>query len=206
MIVIDIFLIMFLFFLFGVSHSFLASLNFKKRLAENIGNKIAFYRLFYNVSSLLFFFIAYQIAPKPDVVVYDLQYPYDIITFAIQILSLAGLVWAAKPIDMMQFIGLSQIQKYFKGDYIADELDEKMVLKIEGAYKYMRHPIYFFSILFLVFRPTMNLFYLTMLVCLITYFYIGSICEEKKMVEIFGDEYKNYQKNVPSIIPIKFIK
>lgn len=204
MIFLDVFIIVFLFTLFAVSHTFLASRKIKRRLAERLGPKIAFYRLFYTVSSIIIFAAVYFIAPKPDVIVYDLQYPYDIITFALQVLSLVGLLWAAKPINMKEFIGTAQIERYLKGNYNSGDLDEKQELKIIGAFKYMRHPIYLFSILFLGLRPTMNLFYFVMFICLAIYFYIGSIYEEKKLVEMFGDEYVNYQNNVPRFIPIKF--
>lgn len=201
MIALEISAIVFLFFLFAASHTFFASRKIKIRLSQNIGSKIAFYRLFYNLSSLLFFFVFYELSPKPDVIVYDLHYPYDIVTFALQVLSLFGLLWAVRPISIKDFIGISQIEKYFKGDYDSSELDEKLTLKIEGAFKFVRHPIYFFSILFLMFRPSMDLFYLTTLICVIIYFYIGSIYEEKKLVEVFGNDYLNYQQNVPRLIP-----
>ena len=204
MIFLDVFIIIFLFILFAVSHTFLASRKIKSRLAEKLGAKIAFYRLFYTLSSTLIFAAVYFIAPKPDVIVYDLQYPYDIITFALQVLSLVGLLWAAKPINMKEFVGISQIERYLNGNYNVDDLDEKQELKITGAFKYVRHPIYLFSILFLGLRPTMNLFYFVMFICLVIYFYIGSIYEEKKLVEMFGDEYIKYQNNVPRLIPIKF--
>jgi protein-S-isoprenylcysteine O-methyltransferase Ste14 len=48
------------------------------------------------------------------------------------------------------------------------------------------------------------LFYLTMFIAFTAYFYIGSYYEEKKMVRLFGDDYRNYQLNVPRIFPIKF--
>lgn len=201
MIVLQTAVIVVLFFLFAYSHTWLASNKIKKNIAEKLGGKIAFYRLFYNFSSLLFFSVFYFLSPKPDVVVYDLHYPFDIITFALQVLSLAGLFWAAKPIDMMEFLGVRQIKRYLNGSYNADDLDEKQILKIEGAFKFVRHPIYFFSILFLGLRPTMSLFYLVMFICIVIYFYAGSIYEEKKLVEKFGDEYREYQKNVPRIIP-----
>jgi protein-S-isoprenylcysteine O-methyltransferase Ste14 len=204
MIVIDVIVIIFLFTVFAVSHTFLASRKIKSRLAENLGDKIAFYRLFYNITSLLFFAAAYFIAPKPDVIVYDLQYPFDIITFALQVLSLVGLVWAAKPIDMKEFVGVSQIERFLKGGYNVDDLDEKQELKIIGAFKFVRHPIYLFSILFLGLRPTMDLFYLIMFICLVVYFYIGSVYEERKLVEMFGQDYIEYQNSVPRLIPIKF--
>ncbi|MFA7229193.1 MAG: isoprenylcysteine carboxylmethyltransferase family protein, partial [Melioribacteraceae bacterium] len=93
---------------------------------------------------------------------------------------------------------------YLKGTYNTGDLDEKLVLKIEGAFKFVRHPIYFFSILFLGLRPAMNLFYLVMFICIVLYFYVGSFYEERKLVKFFGDEYREYQKKVPRIFPVKF--
>ena len=203
MIVLDIFLIVLLFFLFAVPHTYFASIKFKSKLVEKIGDKIAFYRLFYNVSSLILFFVFYELAPKPDAVVYDLHYPFDIVTFALQVLSIIGLIWAVKPVNLNVFTGIDQIKKYLRGEYNSKDLDEKLTLKIEGGFKIVRHPIYLFSILFLAFRPTMSLFYLVMFVCITVYFYVGSIYEERKLVEIFGDEYREYQKKVPRIFPLK---
>lgn len=204
MIFVDVIIIILLFTIFAFSHTWLASLKIKRILVEKLGIKIAFYRLFYNISSVVFFLAFYALAPKPDIIVYDLRFPYDIITFALQVLSLVGLWWATRPINLKEFAGTAQIGRYMRGEYKADELDEKQNLKIEGAFKLVRHPIYLFSILFLGFRPTMNLFYLIMFICVIIYFYIGSIYEEKKLVELFGDEYKKYQTIVPRMIPIKF--
>lgn len=206
MIVVDVVIIISIFSLFAISHSLLASNKIKKALAEKLGEKIALYRVFYNLSSVIIFTAAYTIAPKPDVVIYDLQYPFDIITFAFQIIALVGFIWAAKPVNLMEFIGISQIERYLRGSYNIDDLDEKQTLKIEGAFKFVRHPLYFFSILFLALRPTMSLFYLVMFICLTVYFYVGSIYEERKLVKRFGDEYREYQKNVPRIIPIKLRK
>jgi len=70
----------------------------------------------------------------------------------------------------------------------------------------MRHPIYFFSMMFLLFRPVMDLFYLTCLICIIIYFCIGSYYEEKRLVEKFGEDYIKYRKAVPRFFPLKFFK
>lgn len=204
MIFVEVISIILLFTLFAYSHTWLASLKIKQALAEKLGNKIAFYRLFYNISSVIFFMAFYAVSPKPDIIVYDLRFPFDIITFVLQIFSLVGLVWASRGIDWKEFVGIAQINRYMNGGYNVSDLDEKQILKIEGAFKFVRHPIYLFSILFLGFRPTMTVFYLTMYLCVIAYFYIGSIYEERKLIEMFGDEYKEYQKKVPRILPVKF--
>jgi len=201
---VDIFIIILLFTLFAFSHTLLASNKTKKAIAEKLGEKIAFYRVFYNLSSLLLFIVFYVLAPKPNVIVYDLQFPFDIITFALQVLSLIGLVWATRPVNLNEFIGVSQIKRYLRGEYKVEDLDEKLTLKIEGAYKFVRHPIYLFSILFLGLRPTMSLFYLIMFLCIVVYFYVGSIFEERKLIEAFGNDYLEYQLRVPRIFPLNF--
>ena len=204
MIVVDTFIIILLFTLFAFSHTLLASNKTKKAIVEKLGEKIAFYRVFYNLSSLLFFIVFYVVAPKPNVIVYDLRFPFDIITFALQVLSLIGLVWATRLVNLNEFIGTAQIKRYLHGEYNVGDLDEKQTFKIEGAFKIVRHPIYLFSILFLGLRPTMSLFYLVMFLCMVIYFYVGSIFEERKLVEVFGGEYREYQLRVPRIFPLSF--
>ena len=203
MLILDVFIITILFILFGYSHSLLASNQLKKKLAEQIGNKIAFYRLFYNVVSLITFYVAYELAPKPDVIIYDLIYPWDIVIFTVQFFALIGLIWAASAVNLWEFIGIAQIKRYYEGSYNSKELDERYTLKKTGAFKYSRHPIYFFTILFLGFRPTMSFFYLVFFICLMLYFIIGSIYEEKKLIELFGEEYVQYQKDTPRLVPLK---
>jgi len=202
----DVLIIILLFTFFAVSHTFLASNKIKRLIAARTGCRIAFYRIFYNITSIILFLFVYLLAPKPDVIVYDLHYPYDIITFAVQIISLLCFLWPLKVINGNEFLGISQIKRFIDNHYKIEDLDEIQDFTTTGSYKYMRHPIYFFSIVFLAFRPTMDLFYLTMLVCIIIYFYIGSIYEERKLVEKFGEQYIEYQRRVPRIIPVKFRK
>jgi len=195
--------IVFLFIVFGFSHSILASLWFKKILAGRLGNKIAFYRIFYNIFSIISLAIIYELSPRLDVIIYDLQSPFDLMILIPQFGSLIGAFVSFKYFSTKEFLGIDQIKRYLNNNYSAEELDERMSFRIEGPYRYCRHPIYFFSITFLLFRPVMDLFYITFLVCVILYFWIGSIYEEKKLIEVFGSDYSEYQKHVPAIIPYK---
>jgi len=111
----DIFSIIILFFLFAASHSFLAAFDIKKRITEKVGPKIAFYRLFYNLSSILIFIAVYFLSPKPNVIIYDLQFPYDIIIFIVQFLGVVGFFWAGSYINLKEFLGITQIKRFFEG-------------------------------------------------------------------------------------------
>ena len=191
------------FFVFGVSHSYLASLKVKNYLKLKFPQILPFYRLIYNLFSFLILYLFFIYLPRPDITIYDLIKPFDFIILAFQFLSLIGLVWTFRYFSFYEFLGISQIIRWYKGNYNSNDLDEKMTLKIEGPYRYIRHPVYFFSIMFLIFRPSMDLTYLTVVVAVIIYFYVGSFYEENKLIEIFGEEYKAYQKAVPRIFPLK---
>jgi len=202
--ILDIFIIVLLFALFGWSHSILASNKLKERLTEQIGDKIAFYRLFYNIISTLIFAAAYILSPKPDLVIYDAAYPYDILIVGVQVISLVGLIWTFTYIDGAEFLGLTQVYRYFTGKYEPEELDEKSSLIIKGPFLLCRHPVYLFTILFLGMRPYMDLFYLTFFTGSVIYFLIGAYYEERKLEAKYGVEYKLYKAKVPRFIPSVF--
>ncbi len=202
----DVFVIILLFSIFGIIHSVLASNKIKKSVASFLGGLIAFYRAIYIVLSLIIFYLIYTLVPNDHVTVFDLPYPFDFIILVPQLGSLVGLLWTLKYFDVREFIGINQILRWFKKNYDEEELDEELTLRIRGPYKYVRHPLYLFSILFLAFRPEMDLNYLTFLLCIIAYFYIGSFYEERKLVEKFGDMYVKYRKTVPRIFPSFKIK
>ena len=203
--VFDVIFIVILFAIFGYTHSLLASLKIKIWFRKTLGDLIAFYRLFYNLVGLLSVYLIYELSPKPHIIIYDLPNPYDLIILIPQLLSLTGVFWAFQYICFKEFLGLDQIKRFIEKRYTT-ELDEEFTLRIEGPYRYSRHPVYFFSITFLLFRPVMDLFYLTFFICIVAYFYIGSYYEEKKLVRQFAEIYENYKKEVPAIFPFKIFK
>ena len=201
--VFDVIVLVFLFALYGFIHSVVASEKVKVYFKKIFGKLIAFYRLLYNVFALVGLYFIWELALHPSLQIYKLPSPYDYLVLIPQLISLAGVIWCFKYICFKEFIGLNQIDRYLKNEYSDTVLDENYTLRIEGPYKYSRHPIYFFSIIFLLFRAEMTLFYLTMFISFTAYFYIGSYYEEKKMVRLFGDDYRSYQRKVPRIFPFK---
>jgi protein-S-isoprenylcysteine O-methyltransferase Ste14 len=201
----DVLVILILFAIYGFVHSLLASKRVKILFKKTFGELIAFYRLLYNLFALGTLYFIFELSPKPYVVIYDLPNPYDLLALIPQFMALAGLFWAFRYICLKEFIGLNQVKRYFNKNY-SSEFDEEPTMVIKGPFRYSRHPVYFFSIIFLLFRPTMDLFYLTIFVCIVVYFYIGSYYEEKKLAEHFGRVYLKYKKSVPRIFPVKLLK
>jgi protein-S-isoprenylcysteine O-methyltransferase Ste14 len=85
---------------------------------------------------------------------------------------------------------------------------EPQQLRTDGILKYVRHPILAGVILvvlgFFFFIP--NLPTLISCICIFIYIPLGIYLEEKKLVALFGDQYIEYRKKVPAIIPTNLLQ
>lgn len=80
------------------------------------------------------------------------------------------------------------------------------VLVQTGPYMYMRHPIYFGTIVELVGMAIMfNTFYsLILIFFLCPLYFLRATHEEKVLLQIFGEKYLEYKRKTPFILPIRF--
>ena len=85
-------------------------------------------------------------------------------------------------------------------------LNEKRKLITHGPFNYVRHPLY--STLILTIPPIMIiwfsdfLFFIPWVLLLILSHYLVFV-EERRLIEIFGEEYEKYRRFVPSLLPYK---
>ena len=85
-------------------------------------------------------------------------------------------------------------------------LDEKKELITHGPFNYVRHPLY--ATLLLTIPPMLIiwfsdfLFLIPWVVILILAHYVVSV-EERRLIKIFGDDYKRYRRWVPALLPYK---
>lgn len=100
----------------------------------------------------------------------------------------------------------ASIYKYFKllsGIRSIYQATPPAELKVEGIHKYVRHPLYLGTLLFIwglfFIFPLLN--NLIAAAAITTYVLIGIKFEEKKLLKEFGNVYAEYIKNVPGLIP-----
>lgn len=116
-------------------------------------------------------------------------------------------IWIRLPFSMAllvlgAWLGLRGIQVVF-GEY-----REEPVMLTGWMFAYMRHPIYlgtiliYIAVLLLVMSPLAGLIWLGVLGL---YHWLAKH-EEKLMGNLFGDEYRAYQRRVPMWLPIKLKK
>jgi protein-S-isoprenylcysteine O-methyltransferase Ste14 len=84
---------------------------------------------------------------------------------------------------------------------MAEDPDKSSALTTSGFYRWVRHPLYFFSLLFIWLTPALTINLLIVFVLFTLYFYIGSIYEEKRLLAEFGEAYRKYQEHVPRLVP-----
>lgn len=115
-------------------------------------------------------------------------------------LQTLGIIFAAGGI----FVLRAAFKQYSMSDFLGlSKTDHLPRLNRQGILGKVRHPIYSATILitlgFLLFDPRIPT--LVSMGCVWIYLPIGIFFEEKKLIRQFGEEYIQYRKRVPAVIP-----
>jgi protein-S-isoprenylcysteine O-methyltransferase Ste14 len=111
-----------------------------------------------------------------------------------------------KPVDVLisTYVTFSKVRR---GTSLQKLSGRTEPLIVQGPYRYVRHPLYFGVILFVLglFLLLDYSFLLVSAIILLLWFnFVVASFEEKELKAIFGKQYNQYSKEVPKIIP--FIK
>ena len=180
--------------LYGMLHSILAAKRVKAGVERRIGKALfqRFYRLFFVIVGGISFLPALVLATLlPDRTIYILLAPWRTLALLVQLAALSGLILGVMQTGALSFLGITQA--------LSGLAPEKLVLN--GLYRWVRHPLYTCSLLLIWLAPSMTWNLLALNLGVSAYLWIGSIFEERKLVEQFGKEYEEYRKRTPRIIP-----
>lgn len=191
------FLIIFLaVLLYGVVHSILASLRAKALSRQWVGPQAdRWYRLLFNVFAFVSLvpILALPVL-LPNQPLYSVPAPWRFGMFVVQGLGLMMGAITLLQTDTMSFVGLRQLTHGF------DALPhEKLV--VSGFYRWVRHPLYTASLLFLWASPDMSFNLFALYLAFTVYFVVGAVYEERKLETQFGEAYTSYKEKTPMLIP-----
>jgi len=185
-----------LWLLFGILHSVLAAKGWKRRMQRWLGPNFKYYHFAYSVFAAvsLIGILVFQFTMQSQLL-------YAAPVWVKGLLCLPALTGL--------FIMLVVIKKYFfalSGISVFYKHQPPPVLEQGGLHRFVRHPLYFGTLLFIwslffVF-PYLN----NLLACIVITLYTvwGARLEEKKLVDQFGEKYVTYKRKVPMIIPVSF--
>lgn len=186
--------------LFAVQHSVMARPGFKKWWTRFVPQSMerSTYVLFSNLALILLFWL-WQ--PMTGIV-----WSVD---NTIGTMILTGLFWAGWiivllstfMIDHFELFGLKQVYLKLRGRAM-----EYIEFKTPWLYKYVRHPIMLGFIIAFWATPQMTSGHLLFAVATTLYILIALQLEERDLVGIYGDAYREYRKRVSMLMPVKFRK
>ncbi|WP_372754213.1 isoprenylcysteine carboxylmethyltransferase family protein [Labilibaculum sp.] len=183
-------------------HSFLITNSSTKTIQNKTGNLFRYYRIFYNLFSLLTFLpiIYYSFSIKSETV-FKWEGKLQIVRGLLFILTFYLFYAGSKAYDLLSFIGLRQM----KEPQHHKSLSQHGSISTNGILSFIRHPWYTATFL-TIWLQNLNKSTIIVNLILSIYLLIGCYLEEKKLVLDFGSEYQEYQKKVSMLFPLKWIK
>ena len=151
-----------------------------------------FYRLLYNIFAVVSIApVLYLMILLPDKILYEVPSPWSYLMRAGQGGAALLLLAAVLQTDVLSFVGVRQL--------IEEEKTGNLVK--HGLYRFVRHPLYTFSLLIFWLSPSVTFNVFIVYVALTIYILIGILFEERKLLREFGQEYANYKSVTPMLIP-----
>jgi methanethiol S-methyltransferase len=184
--------------LFALQHSIMARHGFKKQWTRVVSWPVE--RSTYVVAaSAVLALLLWQWRPIPATV-WDLRG-----TVAGSILSVTFwvgwgvLLLATFLINHFELFGLHQVWAYFRGADL-----HRPDFKSPGLYKMVRHPIYLGFVIAFWSAPLMTVGHLLFSVATTGYILVGIYFEERDLIAVYGQAYREYRARVPMLLP--FVK
>ncbi|MEJ2749068.1 MAG: isoprenylcysteine carboxylmethyltransferase family protein [Anaerolineae bacterium] len=196
-----------IFISWALLHSLMAARRTKDWVRARIGERPyqGLYRLFYNLlAGVTFLPVLWITAVElPHRQLWNLSAPWSYAANLVQLIGLIGLGIALFQTDFWDFVGLRQAVRYISGE---EEINLPPKLVTSGMYAFVRHPLYFFSLLVIWFTPLMTLQTLIFNFFATMYLWAGSRVEERRLADFFGPAYEEYRRKVPGLLPIKLTR
>lgn len=176
-----------------ITHSFLADIRVKNQIQKFMGPGFKYYRPLYSIFAVitLGLLLWFQYSIQSNFLFSEMALIY----LPGMAIALAGLI-----------VMLICINKYFyelSGLKAIQHSQIKNTLQQSGLHKYVRHPLYLGTLLFvwglfLIFPLTSNLIAASVIT---GYVWFGIKIEEKKLYLEYGETYAEYTRKVPRLIP-----
>lgn len=182
--------------LYGVLHSFTASLWLKRRLAERWPGRMPLYRLLFNLLAVI------TLIP-PLWMIYrwhgDWLWQWTgtgwWLANGLALAAIGGFAWSLRYYDGSEFIGLRQWRERER------RVEDQERFYISPLHRFVRHPWYSLGLVILWTRDMDGVFLLSSLM-ITGYFILGSRLEERKLLVYHGARYRQYREQVPALVPL----
>lgn len=107
-------------------------------------------------------------------------------------------IWAGLSLKGFDSFGLRSIRHRFR-----EKSAPPSTLVVQGAYRWVRHPMYLVVLLMAWSYPVLSIDRLLFNTLWTIWIVVGTVLEERDLAADFGDDYREYQRNVPMLLPTR---
>jgi len=181
-------------FVFFLQHSGMVRRGFRRRLGHIISPH--YHGAVYTIVSGLTLFLLLIFWQSSENVLLEVRGLPEIIMRSFFFLAIIGTCWGMWALRSVDMFGLDAVIKNHN-----DEPTAVKPFSIRGPYRWVRHPLYLFTIMLFWSYPVITADRLLLNVLWTLWIVIGTVLEERELVEDFGDDYRDYQAKVPMLLP-----
>lgn len=182
--------------LFFVQHSVMIRRGIQLKFSGFVPDN--YYSAFYSITSGTALVAVMLLWQKTSLVIFEADGLIRIILRALFFITIAGFAWGNSALKAFDPFGVKKIRRY-----LHNKETRSMPLAIRGAYRWVRHPLYFFSLIMIWSCPEITADRLLFNIMWSAWIVIATKLEERDLILDFGEEYRAYQVKVPMIIPYK---
>ena len=117
------------------------------------------------------------------------------------VMAILGFVWSVRSLGSFDGFGVRPIRAE-----IFDRTPKELPLTIRGPYRWVRHPQYFLFLVLLWSHPDLTADRLLFNILWTIWIFLGSVLEERDLASEFGASYREYQNQVPMLLPVRLPK
>jgi protein-S-isoprenylcysteine O-methyltransferase Ste14 len=181
---------------FFIQHSGMIRKSFERWSAQFIDKK--YQGALFTISSSIALLLLVVFWQKSSYTLFSAHDGLRWILRAVYVTSVLGSFWAIRSLGSFNLFGLDPILQGIKGATARPSR-----LRVRGAYRWVRHPLYLFCLLMIWSCPDLTADRLLFNLLWTAWILVGTILEERDLVKLFGEDYRVYQSEVPMLIPTR---
>jgi protein-S-isoprenylcysteine O-methyltransferase Ste14 len=182
--------------MFFLQHSLMTRSWFRRSLSRVLGEE--YHGAFFSAASGIALLVVVLPWQGTTSILFHVEGPARWALRGLFLLGMLGFVWGTRSLRPLDTLGLREALRHRDGrSPVAPRF------RIRGPYRWVRHPLYTFSLVLFWSYPDPTADRLLFNAVWTVWIVIGTLLEERDLVRTFGEDYRDYRRQVPMLVPYR---